>query len=46
MVKVIRNGSPLAWQHVNFLGEYNFSEEKIRDSVGINRDMILALKLP
>ena len=36
----------MARQYVNLIGEYDFSEEKIRDSVGINRDMILALKLP
>jgi hypothetical protein len=31
--------SPLAsntsWQHINLLGEYDFSDEKLRDSVGI-----------
>jgi len=46
MIRTIRSGSPLAWQHVNFIGEYDFSEEKIRDSVGINRAKILELKLP
>jgi hypothetical protein len=28
-------GSVISWQHINLLGEYDFSEEKLRDSVGI-----------
>jgi hypothetical protein len=24
-----------AWQHLNLLGEYDFSDEKLRDSIGI-----------
>jgi hypothetical protein len=29
------NGSAVAWQHLNLLGEYDFSDEKLRDSIGI-----------
>ena len=29
------HGSAAAWRHFNLLGEYDFSEEKLRDSVGI-----------
>ena len=25
----------VAWQHLNLLGEYDFSDEKLRDSIGI-----------
>jgi hypothetical protein len=25
----------MAWAHINMLGEYDFSDEKLRDSVGI-----------
>jgi len=28
-------GSVVSWQHINLLGEYDFSEEKMQDSVGI-----------
>jgi hypothetical protein len=28
-------GSAVAWQHLNLLGEYDFSDEKLRDSIGI-----------
>ena len=27
--------SPMAWAHINMLGEYDFSDEKLKDSVGI-----------
>jgi len=28
------HGSAVAWQHLNLLGEYDFSDEKLRDSIG------------
>jgi TnpA family transposase len=27
--------SPLSWAHINMLGEYDFSDEKLKDSLGI-----------
>jgi len=29
------HGSVISWQHINPPGEYDFSDEKLRDSVGI-----------
>ena len=29
------NHSVISWGHINLLGEYDFSDEKLRDSVGI-----------
>jgi hypothetical protein len=40
----IRNGSPVTWQHINLHGEYDFSDEKLKDSVGLNAPEILAVK--
>ncbi|MBI1928948.1 Tn3 family transposase [Candidatus Poribacteria bacterium] len=40
----IRNGSVASWQHVNLHGEYDFSEKKLSDSVGLNAAAILAMK--
>ena len=34
-LKAVANGSVVSWQHINLLGEYDFSDEKLRDSVGI-----------
>ena len=31
----IETHSPIAWAHINLLGEYDFSDDKLRDSVGI-----------
>jgi len=31
----MRSRSPMSWEHVNMLGEYDFSEEKLRDALGI-----------
>ena len=31
----VAHGSAAAWRHFNLLGEYDFSEEKLRDSMGI-----------
>ena len=32
---VIAAHSPMSWAHVNMLGEYDFSDEKLKDSIGI-----------
>ena len=36
LLRAVASGSVVSWQHVNLLGEYDFSHEKLRDSVGIN----------
>lgn len=35
MLESIANGSIISWRHFNLLGEYDFSDEKLKDSVGI-----------
>ena len=42
MLTALKNGSVVAWQHINLHGEYDFSEEKLRDSVGLNLPEILS----
>jgi hypothetical protein len=34
-LKAVAHGSAAAWEHVNLLGQYDLSEEKFKDSVGI-----------
>jgi len=34
-LKAVAHGSAAAWEHVNLLGEYDLSEDKFKDSVGI-----------
>ena len=45
ILKVIKNGSVVVWQHINLYGEYDFSDENLKDSVGFNIDEILELNL-
>ena len=35
LLRMIETHSPMTWAHINMLGEYDFSEEKLRDSIGI-----------
>ena len=35
LLDVISSHSPMSWAHVNMLGEYDFSDEKLRDTLGI-----------
>lgn len=34
-VQALRHGSAASWRHVNLLGEYDFSDARLKDSVGI-----------
>jgi hypothetical protein len=36
LLEAIASGSVVSWQHINLLGEYDFSEDKLQDTVGIN----------
>ncbi len=45
LVAIIRRGSVVAWQHINLLGEYAFSDEKLEDSVGLEVPKIRALTI-
>jgi TnpA family transposase len=41
-----QNGSIVLWHHLNLHGEYDFSEERLRDSVGLDLSRILAVDVP
>jgi len=34
-LQAVANGSVVSWQHINLLCEYDFSDDKLQDSVGI-----------
>jgi len=42
LLQAITSGSVVAWQHLNLLGEYDFSEEKLQDTVGIKPPQLIA----
>ena len=31
----VAHGSAISWQHINLLGEYDSSEQRLRDNIGI-----------
>ncbi len=45
LITAIKNGSVVSWQHINLHGEYDFSDEKLQDSVGLDLTKIMGLKL-
>lgn len=45
ILKIIQNGSIETWEHINLHGEFDFNEEKMRDSVNFKLPKILSLKL-
>ena len=36
LLDAIKNGSVVMWQHINLHGEYDFSEDKLQDSIGLS----------
>jgi TnpA family transposase len=45
LLAALRSGSIVHWRHLNLHGEYDFSEERLRDSVGLDLSKILALEV-
>jgi TnpA family transposase len=45
LLAAVQNGSVVSWRHINLHGEYDFSDEKLRDSVGLHIPNGLALSL-
>lgn len=43
LINAVRTGSVASWQHLNLQGEYDFSDEKMQDSVGLRVRKNLAL---
>ena len=41
LVESIKHGSVVSWQHVNLHGEYDFSDDKLQDTVGLNLPKIV-----
>ena len=45
LLAAIKNGSVVTWQHINLHGEYDFSDAKLRDSVGLEAPKLKAFSL-
>jgi TnpA family transposase len=45
LLAAVKNGSVESWRHVNLHGEYDFSDEKMQDSIGLQMPPELALSV-
>lgn len=43
MLRAIQNGSVASWGHLNLHGEYDFSDERLQDSIGLQLPKNLSL---
>jgi hypothetical protein len=46
LAEAIRNGSVMTWSDFNLHGEFDFSDERMADSVGLTAPENLALRKP
>ena len=45
LINTIKNGSVVAWRHINLLGEYDFSEERLKNSIEFSLPELLELQV-
>ena len=45
IINIIKNGSVVTWQHINMQGEYNFSDDYLKDALDFSIDDLLALQI-
>lgn len=43
LIEAVTHGSVVTWQHINLHGEYDFSDEKLRDTVGLEVSKIVGV---
>ena len=43
LLTAVRSGSVASWRHFNLHGEYDFSDEKLQDSIGLQAAKILSV---
>ena len=46
IIESIKNGSVVTWQHVNMQGEYNFSDEYLKEALEFSIEDLLGLHIP
>jgi len=45
LIETIKNSSPAAWRHINMEGEYDFSKEKLEDSIEFRLPELLEVRV-
>jgi Tn3 transposase DDE domain len=43
LLEAMKNGSVVSWHHTNLHGEYDFSDDKLQDSVGLDLPKTLGI---
>jgi len=43
LINIIKNGSVVAWGHINLQGEYDFSDEILKNSIGFQLPELLGV---
>lgn len=44
IINAVKHGSMISWQHINFQGEYDFSEENLKDAIDFDLEEIRSLE--
>ena len=45
LIRAIKNGSMIAWQHINLQGEFDFSDEVLKDAIAFLLPELLELQV-
>jgi len=45
IIKTIKSGSVIVWQHVNLQGEYDFSDEVLNNSINFSLPKLIKLEV-
>ena len=45
IIKTVRSGSPVTWQHINFQGEYDFSKRNLDNSIKFDLSELTSLDI-
>ena len=45
IVNIIKNGSVVLWQHVNLQGEYDFSDDALKNSLNFSLPILIRLEV-
>ena len=45
IIESVKNGSVVTWQHINMLGDYDFSDDYLKDAIEFGIDDLIRLKV-
>jgi hypothetical protein len=45
LIKIIKNGSVVVWQHINLQGEYDFTDDALKNSLTFSLPKLIDLEI-